>query len=208
MQLSKIDFGKIKQLKIRAFLQMQISNGSKRIADIRSTMPDDSDLKNYSSVTDTILSDLSPEILFDHYVNCDINTAWNCGESLQLGLVLDKKSGQHFYAGSDIQNAQEGFLMYVQMKYWNILTIANAQEVVEVNEIEKRLVFSYIEGSKSSGKQVVLFHNLENGGCKIEHISFFRSNSRIRDKYFYPYFHKKTILLYHKNMCAMLNGRS
>jgi hypothetical protein len=96
--------------------------------------------------------------------------------------------------------------MYVQMKYWNILTIANAQEVVEVNEVERRLVFSYIEGSKSSGKQVVSFHRLENGGCRIEHISYFRSNSRIRDKYFYAYFHRKTVLLYHKNMGALLNG--
>lgn len=206
MQLSEINFGKIKQLKIREFLQKQISNGSEMIADIRSTMPNDLDLKNYSSVTDTIFSDLSPEILFNHYVNCNINAAWNCGESLQLGLVLDKKSGRLFYPGSDIPNAQEGFLMYVQMKYWNILTIANAQEVVEVNELEKRLVFSYIEGSKSSGKQVISFHNLENGGCRIDHISYFRSNSWIRDKYFYGYFHKKTVLLYHKNMGALLNG--
>ena len=97
--------------------------------------------------------------------------------------------------------------MYVQMIHWNILTIANAQEVIEVNEAEKRLVFSYVRGSKSDGKQVVLFHEQPNGGCKIEHISYFRSKSRLRDKYFYPYFHSKTILAYHTNMVRLLEKK-
>jgi len=207
MLLSNIDFSKIKQGKIHSFLRMQMASGVKNIANIFSTMPLETELQNYSYASDSILSNLSPELLFDYYVNCNINDAWNCGKTLQLGLVLDKNSGHIFYAGSDIKNAQEGYMMYVQMKHWNILTIANAQEVVEVNEAKKRLVFSYIKGSKSEGKQVVLFHAQPNGGCRIEHISYFKSHSRIRDKYLYPYFHSKTVLVYHKHMVALLEKK-
>jgi len=107
---------------------------------------DDWNLKN--SLRYDLYYDLSPEF---YLTLCEChNTPLNCGESLQLGLVLDKSKDHTFICGSESQNAKS--FLITCMKYWKILTHCNAQEVVDKRS--KASCFSYIDGSRAA-KQVV-----------------------------------------------------
>ena len=53
---------------------------------------------------------------------------------------------------------------------------------------------------KARGLQKIQLVETPEGYTRIIHITYFRSNSRFRDKALYPHFHKKAITEFHNNI--------
>ena len=86
-----------------------------------------------------------------------------------------------------------------------IFNIPVAFEIITVDSAEKVIEFSYIEGNKSRGVQHVKFLDIGGGRTEIVHTSYFKSDSRIRDKWIYPFFHEKIVNDFHRNMKKLLH---
>ena len=62
-----------------------------------------------------------------------------------------------------------------------------------------------MQGGKSQGKQTIFFFPTKNGFTEIIHQTAFKSDSFIRDRYLYPYFHRIAINEFHRNMKKSLH---
>ena len=85
-----------------------------------------------------------------------------------------------------------------------LVKVPVAFEIITVDEKEKVIEFSYMDDNKSKGVQRIKYTTADNGKIKIVHTSYFKSNSRFRDKFMYPFFHKRIINSFHRNMRKLL----
>ena len=66
---------------------------------------------------------------------------------------------------------------------------------------------SYIDNNKSRGKQTIQFFDNGDGCTRIVHLSYFKSESSLRDNLLYPYFHNKFIREFHGNMRKLIKNK-
>lgn len=78
--------------------------------------------------------------------------------------------------------------------------LPTALKVTDINEESKRIVFTYLKGGKSEGRQEIELINNNDNTTQIVHKSYFKSRSKTRDKRIYPYFHHKIVHELHKNI--------
>jgi hypothetical protein len=126
---------------------------------------------------------------------------WN-GPSIQLGLMISKYSKSVKYAKNfsipEIDTGQVYFLNLRLMK--GLFNIPVAFEIINIDRIRHILEISYLDNNKSRGKQTIQFFDNGDGRTRIDHRSYFKSGSWFREDILYPYFHKKFIREYHRNM--------
>lgn len=146
-------------------------------------------------------------------INENISEVWKCyniaspvkswnGRFVRFVLLISKSSNSVMYASasnfSEIDTGQVYFLDLKLLK--GLFNVPVAFEIITVDEANKVIEFSYIDGNKSQGKQVLQFLDNGDGSTRIVHQSFFKSGSRLRDGFFYPYYHTKIIKQFHRNM--------
>ena len=81
-----------------------------------------------------------------------------------------------------------------------LYNLAVGLEIIDIDTTNKSITYSYIQGGKSRGKQTIFFFPAKNGFTEIIHQTAFKSDSYIRDRYLYPYFHRIAINEFHRNM--------
>jgi len=120
--------------------------------------------------------------------------------------LLWKCPGQAFYDQDMITGVDTGQVYYLNLNLlMGIFNLPVAFEMITVNPIDKIIEFSYIDGNKSIGVQQVRFIDSGDEQTEIIHTSYYKSNSYIRDKWMYPYFHKRIVKDFHHNMQKLLN---
>jgi hypothetical protein len=85
-----------------------------------------------------------------------------------------------------------------------VCNLAVGLEIISVDSVNRCIKFSYVKGNKSEGEQVIQFVSTEKGFTRIIHHTDFKSNSKFRDKYLYPYFHRLAINEFHRNVLGNL----
>jgi hypothetical protein len=150
------------------------------------------------------------------YVNEKITNVWNCynaasplkswnGHFVRFAMLISKQSNSVMYNNnlsfSEIDTGQVYFLDLRLLS--GIFNVPVAFEIITVDSINKIIEFSYIDGNKSQGKQVVQFFDNGDGTTRIVHHSYFKSGSNLRDD-IYPYFHTKIISEFHRNMQRLI----
>jgi hypothetical protein len=147
------------------------------------------------------------------YVENRLSDVWDCyrhtspvlmwnGRLVRLGLLISKYSNSVSYINSspfpEIDTGQIYFLNLRLIK--GLFKIPVAFEIITIDREKQIMEFSYIDKNKSLGKQTLLFSDQGNGTTRIIHRSYFKSESAFRDGLFYPYFHKKFVEEFHRNM--------
>ena len=79
-----------------------------------------------------------------------------------------------------------------------------AYEVTKVDDDNKTIQFCYINNGVSEGTQRIILSKTEDGETKGHHNKIYRSQSKIRDKFLYPGFHKMIVKELHKNLMITL----
>jgi hypothetical protein len=135
---------------------------------------------------------------------------WN-GPCIGLGLLITKCTKSVKYARSslfpEIDTGQVYFLNLRLVK--GLVNLPVAFEVINIDRIRHLLEISYLDDNISRGKQTIQFFDNGDGRTKIVHRSYFKSESWFRDDMLYPYFHKKFIKEFHRNMRQLIkNTRS
>lgn len=151
------------------------------------------------------------------FLNSDLSDVWECyrhansirmwnGKSVRFGLLISKISNTVSYTSKTLfHEIDTGDVYFLNLKLLKgIFNIQVAFEIIKIDQSKRIMEFSYLDNNKSLGKQSIQFFDNGPGRTRIVHRSYFRSNSQIRDEIFYPYFHKKFIREFHKNMSHLL----
>jgi hypothetical protein len=139
--------------------------------------------------------------VWECYRHANLVKSWN-GHSVRFGLLIAKGSNSVIYANTSvcpqIDTGQIYFLNLGLLK--GLFHIPVAFEIINIDPLIEKLELSYLEDNKSRGKQTLQFFDNGDGRTRIVHTSYFKSNSRLRDDLLYPYFHKRFIREFHRNM--------
>ncbi len=147
----------------------------------------------------------------------NINTVWNkyktislkdtySGNLVNLGFVYSKNKHKIYYVNDDYEGICEGQVYFIRLNLLGGLKkLIVAYEVTKVDDEKKMIQFCYINKGISEGSQRVFLYKTKNGYTKIEHKTFYKSNSKLRDKRIYPIFHRKIVNELHNNLIVSLN---
>ncbi|MBN8702568.1 MAG: hypothetical protein J0M08_05860 [Bacteroidetes bacterium] len=200
--LSDIDLKKVHHKKVRRFLRKQQLNNIIRFNDIQPSLVDNAaDIDQYSTHTKTYVVNQSISKSWEAYKNANPAIAW-CGKNIGFDVLLKKSTGEIVYNDSkEYDGAKKGNVLFLNLKVCKgLANVPVAFEITTVDPANRIMEFSYIKGNKSQGKQQLKFVEGENGQTQIIHQTYFKSGSKFRDKYIYPFFHTRIINQFHKNI--------
>lgn len=203
--LDDINLERIEQKKIRKYIESQIEEGKHQFYEIHPSWNSGKDLSSYSKNEKKYFLKGNLQDIWKGYISADPSKSWN-GRKISFGLLLQKFPGHIFYNHDPIMGVDLGQVYYLNLNLLlGIFNIPVAFEMITVDAEKKIIEFSYIEGNKSNGVQQVKFMDMGDDQTEIIHISYFKSDSRFRDKWIYPFFHNLIINDFHRNMRELLN---
>jgi hypothetical protein len=119
--------------------------------------------------------------------------------------MLQKSPEKIFYNKDSLPCTDTGQVYYLNLRLLSgVRNIAVAFEIITIDTLEMVMEFSYVEGNQSLGVQQIKFIAVDDNSTKIFHTSYFKSDSNFRDKWLYPFFHKKITKGFHKNIRRLL----
>ena len=201
--ISEVDTSRIEFLKVKEYLKNQQLNGLVTFDDIKpSVLPDDL-VEGYHIIDrEFVVKDSLENVWFD-YLNTTLQETWN-SNTLHLALCYSRSNDSIYYANDEVQRIIPGLIVYLDLKLLFGVKLAMAFEVTKIDEENKLIEFSYLEGNVTHGKQQLFFEQTPKGKTKIAHLSYYKSNSKARDK-LYPLMHARLINKFHRNLKEVNN---
>lgn len=152
-----------------------------------------------------------------YYVDKEINTVWNQYKSIDLkqsyggslvkfGFLYSKHDNKLIYMkDNEYPGLQEGQIIFIRLDLFRgIKKLVVAYEVTKVDDLNKVIQFCYINNGISEGSQKIMLSETEIGHTKITHRTFFKSDSKFRDRKIYPGFHSRVVSELHNNLIKSL----
>jgi hypothetical protein len=205
--LVDIDFDKIPQRKVRAFITTQIENSAVFFSDLEPSCKKNSLNPEFNHLEHIFRVDLNVNEVWQAYKNSSMAKAWN-SRRVSFGVLFNKWSDSILYTNEDdySQGVDTGQVFFLNLKIFSgIYNLAVGMEIIEVDSVRNEIQFSYLQGGKSEGAQTIRLIEESGGKTKIIHTSSFRSESHFRDRRLYPFFHDKLITEFHENILKDLS---
>jgi hypothetical protein len=205
LTLDDINLALIQQRKIRKYVECQIEEGKHQFSDIHPSWNSGKDLSSYSKNEMIFFLKGNLQDIWQGYITANVSQSWN-GRKISFGLLIRKFQKDIIYNHDPIIGVDTGQVYFLDLKLLlGIFNIPVAFQIITLDKQKKIIEFSYIEGNKSIGVQQVKFMDDGSELTEIIHTSYFRSDSHFRDKWIYPFFHKKIVNDFHRNMRQLLN---
>jgi len=186
--------------KVRSYLENQKGKSILGFSEMKAGCTAEVDLANYNRCTKKYRVKATLDEVWNAYVYSDPMTSWKTGKSA-TGLVYSRNTGKLSYPGESLQMTSPGQVLFLNLKLAKgLFKMATAFEILEVAKERSEISFSYLDTGKTLGRQEVRFFSENNGNTRIEHTSWVYSDSKLRDKVLYPFFHKKLINAFHRKM--------
>ena len=204
-RLEKIDMNRIVQPAVKKLLKTHINKGMNVFDEIENTYKDGDDLLKYNVHHGFFNFDKSCDDVWEHYMNSNPSEAWN-GKLLSFGVLVSKSSHSVLYPGGKYEGAKAGQVLYINLNLlFGQYQLAVSHEIIKVDHENKYMDLSYVKGAESEGMQHIEFIDNGDGGTTIKHTTYYKSDSKFRDKVIYPIFHTLAINDYHNNMKLTLS---
>jgi hypothetical protein len=196
-----INLTNVPQKTVRKYIESRSFNKMQNFSGIHSSWKNDFKESDFKLVEKIFFLKSNVSDVWIYFLNTNTYKMWN-GNTIRFGLLLLKSTNSVVYADSDnfpaIDTGQIYFLDVRLLK--GIVDIPLAFEVINIDPVMKVFELSYIENNKAIGKQTLKFIDNGNGTTRIDHLSYFRSESTFRDEFLYPRFHKRFIKKFHRNL--------
>lgn len=206
----KIDMSRIPQKKVRTLIEDQFKgNQLKDFKEVRSTYLKGQDMRGYRILESAYYIRENPERVWQSYQVTSPAESWN-GSMVSFGLLISKWENTVLYRNDrTFAGIDTGQVIYINLKILKgLYNLAVGLEIINIDSVNRSITYSYLKGGKSRGEQTIHFISTRKGYTEIIHHTAFRSNSFLRDRYLYPYFHRIAINEFHRNMkYAILNAR-
>ncbi|MBS1647910.1 MAG: hypothetical protein JST67_11270 [Bacteroidetes bacterium] len=206
LKLDDITLSRIEQRKIRRYIKQEIKKGKHQFKEIHSSWGKDKDLSSYRKSEKSFFLKGKLQDIWNGYVSANPSKSWEGGR-VSFGLLLQKYPDHIFYRKDAIGGVDTGQVYFLNLKILlGAFKIPVAFEIITVNNKDKVIEFSYLDDNKSKGVQRIQYTEGKNGKIKIVHTSYFKSDSNFRDKFMYPFFHRRIINSFHRNMKKILTS--
>ena len=197
--IADVQFNKIEEATVENYLHKQISKEIVTFSDVKPSLEPSSSTDGFLFHEREYVVKDSLHKVWHHYIHTNPGDAWNAGK-MNFGMMFSKKKNELVYPNDEVEQIEEGQLVYLNLNLLKIKNIATAFEIITVDNKDGIIEFSYVEDNMTRGKQQLNFMETPTGKTKIIHRSFFRSKSKLRDHFLYPYFHTRMTNAYHRNM--------
>ena len=200
MTFNDINLNKVPQKKVQEFLIEQQNNHIHLLKEILPSIKPNSELKGYRNhVKEYFLKDSLIKV-WQHYIVTNPGDSWN-GKKVSFGMLFSKKDEQIVYRNEYVSHIDTGQVVFLNLKLLKgIANLAAVFEFITIDKNEWIIEFSYCNGNITEGKQRLQFIETNKGYTRILHTSFYKSNSSLRDRFLYPFFHDKISNEFHRNM--------
>lgn len=197
--LEDIHFEKIEQKTIRNYLGDKIEEGKYQFYDFHPSWNIGDDLSSYNKHEMTFILNAKIQEVWQSYISTDPLKLWN-SRSISLGLMLQKSPPKIFYNKDTLLYTDTGQIYFLNLKLLlGLYNMAVGFEIITIDSLKMVIEFSYLEGNQCVGVQQIKFTPVDDHSTKIIHTTYFKSDSHFRDKWLYPFFHKKVTMEFHKN---------
>ena len=205
--IDEIDFARIPQKKIRQYLSDQIKNDRNLLSDFHPSCSNKPDFPELNRMENSYLIMESADIVWDTYNSANLTDAWN-GKMISFGLLCSKWSEYIVYRNStDFCGIDTGQVFFINLRIFRgIFNLPVGLQVIEIDNQNMTIAFSYLEGGKSVGTQTIKLTGTSEGYTEITHTSAFKSDSPFRDKRLYPYYHTKVLNEFHRNIARDISS--
>jgi len=204
LRLDDIKLTRIEHKKIREYIAGQIKSGKHQFSEIHTSWKKGKELTPYSRYDMTFSLNGSLQNIWKGYLSADPSKLWN-GRNISFGLLLQRSPNRIFYIHDSIRGIDTGQIYFLNLKVLlGLVALPVAFEIITIDGTEKEIDFSYLEDNKSVGVQKIRFREVDGCHTEILHTSYFKSDSRFRDKWLYPIFHKKLVNEFHGNMKKLI----
>lgn len=199
--IQSINLKEIPQKKVRHYIRVRKFNLVENFSLIHPSWKKGTDKSSFQFNEKTFYLNDSLLNVWECYKQADPSKAWN-GHFIRFGVMISKRSKSVAYFDNAIfPEIDTGQVYFLDLKLlWGLFNIPMAFEIINIDPVQKIMEFSYIDGNKSLGKQTIQFFDNGDGRIRITHQSYFKSSSALREHVLYPYFHKKFIKEFHRNM--------
>lgn len=195
----KIDFGRIKQQKVRDLLnshQLEEVNDFGRLTSDCYIEGDTS----FHSHSKSFIIEADIEKVWKAYSTIHPRVAWD-GKMISFGLLYCKENNELVYHDDQYKGAEVGQIFFVGLSILKgLLKLGVAHVITKIDEVNKSMRICYLEKGKSEGSQLISMHETADGFTKVIHDTKYKSDSLFRDKVLYPALHSVAVGEYHKNV--------
>ena len=203
MSLSDADAEKLGYKKVVKYLKKNESrNNLHYFSEIQPSVNDSADMSRFYFHRGTYTIHAPVGQVWHTCMTASPANLWK-GKMLGLSCVYSANSDKISYRGDQQFDMPELHQIYfINLRMMRLFNVAAALMTTRIDDNEKLLEFTYIEGNKSTGKQTVRLVETGDGETEIVHETFYRSGSKFRDKRLYPRFHQIAITDLHEKIEA------
>lgn len=207
MYLADVQFDRIEEQSVEAYLKRQIDNDVQTFSDVKPSLNTNSSTEGFGYCECEYVVKGSLEEVWSHYISTNPAEAWNAGK-MEFGMMFSKQANELVYPDDKFDGIEPGQVIYLNLHLLKVKNIATAFEIIRVDKENEVIEFSYLEDNLTHGKQQLRFFETGKGFTKIVHRSYYKSKSVLRDFLLYPYFHTRLTNNYHRNMKKMYKHKS
>jgi len=149
---------------------------------------------------------MDAQAAWDLYLNSSPQKAWN-GKSISLDFAYSKNDQKIYYHDEVIPKIQVGMGFFLVLSLYQLKKIPLALEISKIDPEGKVFEYTYLESNVSHGKQIIHFIDLGNHKTRIEHDTYFKSESALRDR-LYPMVHERLLEEFHQNVMNQVGVKS
>ena len=202
-RLADIDTNRIKQRSIRTYLKNQIEKGIVNFEDFRPSVNEQTDSIQFNSYKSKFYLKQTPATAWKAYLTIHPAKIWQ-GKVISYGFIYSPNQKSIIFNDDSYPGLETGQVFFIEMRLLlGIVRVPICMVVTEINTVKHEISFSYIDSGPSKGSQSIRLEN-NNNGTNIIHSSIHKTSHVLRDKIFYPIYHRKAISEVHRNIKKMI----
>ncbi|MFT6167343.1 MAG: hypothetical protein ACJAV5_002314 [Vicingaceae bacterium] len=206
--MEHIALEKIPHKRIRAFIKEQLNNDVQSVKELEVSFRHGDSIDEFNKHERSYEAQHKLEDVWRAYIKTGPNKVFK-DKLVSFALMLSKQNeSEVLYKEGDFSKAEIGQVYFMNLSILKgLFQMAVSYEIIEINTDKKIIDFAYIKGGKSIGFQRISFVEVNPNRTQIRHTTHYKSKSKFRDRYMYPYFHTKVLEEYHLNMIKYMGRK-
>jgi len=197
LSIDKLDYSRVPQKKIINLIEAQTKSGIESFTDLLPKCYEEKDLRKFRKVSTSYTIRGKADKVWNEYLSIQPHQAYS-GRIVGFGFLYSKGDDKILYNEDPFDKMKVGQMYFFNLKLLGgIKNLGVADEVTAIDEMKKMIRFCYLENGKCEGTQEIHVKENPEGNTVIIHDTWYKSNSRFRDRVLYPFFHKRTVNEYH-----------
>ncbi|MCF6367026.1 MAG: hypothetical protein L3J35_12595 [Bacteroidales bacterium] len=198
--IDSVDLTKVLQKRKKKFIKNKYLKNIVSFNELFPKCYNEKDSSKYTIQNDIYFIDENINTVWDQYKNISLKESYS-GHLVKFGFLYSKPENKLIYVNDEYSGLKEGQIIFIRLDLLKgIKKLVVAYEVANVDDENKIIQFCYMNNGVSEGSQKIMLSEAENGQTKITHRTFFKSDSKFRDKRIYPGFHRRVVSELHHNL--------